>query len=78
MKEKKKFSLTWLIPAVVIVALILWCIYFPINLFTGLGEDAEPSVTTVMVHVFDGENPRADITEAQQLEEIMAQLKAVR
>ena len=55
MKEKKKLSLTWLIPAVVIVVLILWCIYFPMNLFTGLDEDAEPSVATVMVHVFDGE-----------------------
>ena len=78
MKEKKKLLPLWLIPTVVIIALILWCIYFPINLFTGLGEDAEPSVTTVMVHVFDGENPRADITEAQQLEEIMAQQKEVR
>lgn len=78
MKEKKKLLPLWLIPTVVIIALILWCIYFPMNLFTGLDEDAEPSVATVMVHVFDGENPRADITDPQQLEEIMAQLKAVR
>lgn len=78
MKEKKKFSPLWLIPAVIVVALILWCIYFPLNMFTGLNEDAEFSVATVMIHVFDGENPQFDTTDPQQLSEIMAQLEKVR
>lgn len=57
--KKKKLSPLWLIPAVVIVALILWCIYFPLTMFMGLDKEAEPLSATVIV---------SDATTAPEIE----------
>lgn len=46
--KKKKLSPLWLIPAVVIVVMILWCIYYPLPMFMGLDKDAEPLSATVL------------------------------
>ena len=79
MKEKKKFSPLWLIPAVVVIALILWCIHFPLNMFAGLNEDAEPLSATVMVDQVP-ETPAITFAtnDTEQLSEIMEQLRSVR
>lgn len=79
MKEKKKLSPLWLIPAVVIIALILWCIRFPLTMFAGLSEDAEPLSATVMVDQVP-ETPAITFAtnDTEQLSEIMEQLRSVR
>ena len=45
--KKKKLSPLWLIPAVVIVALILWCIHFPLTRIAGFSKSVEPLHATV-------------------------------
>ena len=77
--KKKKLSPLWLIPAVVIVALILWCIYFPLTMFAGLRADAEPLSATVLVDQVP-ETPAITFTtnDTEQLSEIMEQLRSVR
>ena len=49
MMKKKRLSPLWLIPAVVIVALILWCIRYPLTMFMGLDKDAELLSATILV-----------------------------
>lgn len=77
--KKKKLSPLWLIPAVVIIALILWCIRFPLTMFAGLSEDAEPLSATVMVDQVP-ETPAITFAtnDTEQLSEIMEQLRSVR
>ena len=77
--KKKKLSPLWLIPAVVIVALILWCIYFPLTMFAGLRADTEPLSATVLVDQVP-ETPAITFTtnDTEQLSEIMEQLRSVR
>ncbi len=79
MKEKKKLSPLWLIPTVVIIALILWCIRFPLTMFAGLRADAEPLSATVLVDQVP-ETPAITYAtnDAEQLSEIMEQLRGVR
>lgn len=79
MKEKKNFSLLWLIPAVVIVALILWCIHFPLTMFAGLNKDVEPLSATVFLDQAP-ETPAITFAtnDTEQLSEIMEQLRGVR
>ena len=77
--KQKKLSPLWLIPAVVIVALILWCIHFPLPVFAGLSEDAEPLSATVMVDRVPEIPMTAYITDdGEELEQIMTQLRSVR
>ncbi len=76
--KKKKPSPLWLIPAVVIVALILWCIHFPLTMFMGVNEETELSAATVTIFKIEEPNPIADITDPQQLEQIMETLNSVR
>lgn len=79
MKEKKKFSPLWLIPAVVIIALILWCIHFPLTVFAGLEKDTEPISATVMVdQVPDVPSITFFTNDAEQLNEIVKHLCGVR
>lgn len=77
--KKKKLSPLWLIPAVVIIALILWCIRFPLTMFAGLRADAEPLSATVLVDQVP-ETPAITFTtnDTEQLSEIMEQLRSVR
>ena len=77
--KKKKLSPLWLIPAVVIVALILWCIRFPLTMFAGLRADTEPLSATVLVDQVP-ETPAITFTtnDTEQLSEIMEQLRSVR
>ena len=77
--KKKKLSPLWLIPAVVIVALILWCIRFPLTMFAGLRGDTEPLSATVLVDQVP-ETPAITFTtnDTEQLSEIMEQLRSVR
>ena len=77
--KKKKLSPLWLIPTVVIVALILWCIRFPLTMFAGLRADTEPLSATVLVDQVP-ETPAITFTtnDAEQLSEIMEQLRSVR
>lgn len=79
MKEKKKFSPLWLIPAVVIIALVLWCIHFPLTTFAGLNKDVEPLSATVLVDQVP-ETPAITFAtnDTEQLSEIMEQLRSVR
>lgn len=77
--KKKKLSPLWLIPAVVIVALILWCIYFPLTMFMGLDEDAEVLLATVMVS--DATTaPEIEFTtdDTDELAQIVENLRGVR
>ena len=79
MKEKKKFSLLWFIPAVVIVALILWCIYFPLTAFAGIDKDAELESATIMVFEAGGISDLAfNTNDSQRLAEIIEQLRSTR
>lgn len=79
MKEKKKFSPLWLIPAVVVIALILWCIHFPLTMFAGLSEDAEPLSATVMVDRVPEIPMTAYMTDdTEELNQIVEQLRGVR
>ena len=77
--KKKKLSPLWLIPAVVIVALILWCIHFPLTRIAGFGKSVEPLHATVF---FDQVPETPAITYAtddpEQLRELAEQLRSVR
>lgn len=77
--KKKKLSPLWLIPAVVIIALILWCIRFPLTMFAGLRADTEPLSATVLVDQVP-ETPAITFAtnDTEQLSEIMEQLRSVR
>ena len=77
--KKKKLSPLWLIPTVVIVALILWCIHFPLTMFAGLSEDAEALSATVMVDQVP-ETPAITYAtdDPEQLRELAEQLRSVR
>ncbi|MBQ2782899.1 MAG: hypothetical protein IJE94_06890 [Oscillospiraceae bacterium] len=77
--KKKKLSPLWLIPAVVIIALILWCIRFPLTMFAGLSEDAEPLSATVMVDRVPEIPMTAYMTDdTEELNQIVEQLRGVR
>jgi len=77
--KKKKLSPLWLIPAVVIVALILWCIHFPLTRIAGFSKNVEPLHATVF---FDQVPETPAITYAtddpEQLRELAEQLRSVR
>lgn len=77
--KKKKLSPLWLIPAVVIVALILWCIHFPLTRIAGFSKSVEPLHATVF---FDQVPETPAITYAtddpEQLRELAEQLRSVR
>ena len=77
--KKKKLSPLWLIPAVVIVALILWCIHFPMTRIAGFSKSVEPLPATVF---FDQVPETPAITYAtddpEQLRELAEQLRSVR
>ena len=79
MKEKKKLSPLWLIPAVVIAAMVLWCIYFPLTSLAGFSKSVEPLHATVF---FDKVPETPAITYAtddpEQLSELAEQLRGVR
>jgi len=77
--KKKKLSPLWLIPAVVIIALILWCIRFPLTRIAGLSEDAEPLSATVMVDRVPEIPMTAYMTDdTEELNQIVEQLRGVR
>ena len=77
--KKKKLSPLWLIPTVVIVALILWCIRFPLTMFAGLSENAEPLSATVMVDRVPEIPMTAYMTDdTEELNQIVEQLRGVR
>ena len=79
MKEKKKLSPLWLIPAVVIIALILWCIHFPLTMFMGLDKDAEIASAGIGIYHADAKSEIPFSTnDSQQLAEIVEQLQKVR
>lgn len=78
MKEKKKLSPLWLIPAVVIVALILWCIRFPLTMFMGLDKDAEFVVATVTALDREESYPDFNTNDPQQLAQIVGELRSTR
>lgn len=79
MKEKKKLSPLWLIPAVVIIALILWCIHFPLTMFMGLDKDAEIASAGIGIYHADAKSELPFSTnDPQQLSEIVEQLQKVR
>lgn len=77
--KKKKLSPLWLIPAVVIIALILWCIRFPLTGIAGFSKNVEPLHATVF---FDQVPETPAITYAtddpEQLSELAEQLRSVR
>lgn len=77
--KKKKLSPLWLIPAVVIIALILWCIHFPLTRIAGFSKSVEPLHATVF---FDQVPETPAITYAtddpEQLRELAEQLRSVR
>lgn len=79
MKTKKKLSPLWLIPAVVIVAMILWCIHFPLTMFMGLDKGAEFSSAGMAIYKVDA---KAEIqfstNDPQRLAEIVEELRTVR
>ena len=77
--KKKKLSPLWLIPAVVIVALILWCIHFPLTMFMGLDKDAEIASAGIGIYHADAKSEIPFSTnDSQQLAEIVEQLQKVR
>ena len=77
--KKKKLSPLWLIPAVVIVALILWCIRFPLTMFMGLDKDAEIASAGIGIYHADAKSEIPFSTnDSQQLAEIVEQLQKVR
>lgn len=77
--KKKKFSLLWLIPAVVIVAMVLWCIHFPLTMFMGLDKDAEIASAGIAIYHADAKSEIPFGTnDPQQLTEIVEQLQKVR
>ena len=77
--KKKKLSPLWLIPAVVIVALILWCIRFPLTMFMGLDKDAEIASAGIGIYHADAKPEIPFSTnDSQQLAEIVEQLQKVR
>lgn len=79
MKEKKKFSPLWLIPAVVIVALILWCIHFPLTMFMGLDKDAELESATIVVFESGGISELTfNTNDSELLAEIAKELRDTR
>ncbi len=79
MKEKKKLSPLWLVPAVVVIILVLWCIHFPLTMFMGLDKDAEIEVATLAVYPASGGGEIAfNTNDRQQLDEIMEKLQTVR
>lgn len=75
MKRQKKFSPFWIIPAMVIVALILWCIYFPLSMFMGLDKNVDIQLATVAVHedvaVSAGTYSTEDPEQLAQFEELL-------
>ncbi|MBQ2782073.1 MAG: hypothetical protein IJE94_02610 [Oscillospiraceae bacterium] len=77
--KKKKLSPLWLIPAVVIVAMVLWCIHFPLTRIAGFSKSVEPLHATVF---FDQVPETPAITYAtddpEQLRELAEQLRSVR
>ncbi|MBO5122294.1 MAG: hypothetical protein J6B99_03945, partial [Oscillospiraceae bacterium] len=76
--KKKKLSPLWLIPAVVIVALILWCIRFPLTMFMGLDKDAEFVVATVTALDREESYPDFNTNNPQQLAQIVGELRNTR
>lgn len=76
--KKKKLSPLWLIPAVVIIALILWCIRFPLTMFMGLDKDAEFVVATVTVLDREESYPDFNTNDPQQLAQIVGELRSTR
>ena len=76
--RKKKLSPLWLIPAVVIVALILWCIRFPLTMFMGLDKDAEFFVATVTALDREESYPDFNTNDPQQLAQIVGELRSTR
>lgn len=76
--KKKKLSPLWLIPAVVIVALILWCIRFPLTMFMGLDKDAEFVVATVTALDREESYPDFNTNDPQQLAQIVGELRSTR
>ena len=76
--KKKKLSPLWLIPAVVIVALILWCIHFPLTMFMGLDKDAEFFVATVTALDREESYPDFNTNDPQQLAQIVGELRSTR
>ena len=77
--KKKKLSPLWLIPAVVIVALILWCIHFPLTMFMGLNKDAEPlSATVLWDQVPETPVITYSTNDANELANIVGNLRSVR
>ena len=76
--KKKKLSPLWLIPAVVIVALILWCIHFPLTMFMGLDKDAEFVVATVTALDREESYPDFNTNDPQQLAQIVGELRSTR
>ena len=76
--KKKKLSPLWLIPAVVIVALILWCIHFPLTMFMGLDKDAEFVVATVTVLDREESYPDFNTNDPQQLAQIVGEQRSTR
>ena len=77
--KKRKLSPLWLIPAVVIVALILWCIHFPLTMFMGLNKDAEPlSATVLWDQVPETPVITYSTNDANELANIVGNLRSVR
>lgn len=76
--KKKKLSPLWLIPAVVIIALILWCIRFPLTMFMGLDKDAEFVVATVTALDREESYPDFNTNDPQQLAQIVGELRSTR
>ena len=76
--KKKKLSPLWLIPAVVIVAMVLWCIHFPLTMFMGLDKDAEFVVATVTALDREESYPDFNTNDPQQLAQIVGELRSTR
>ena len=76
--KKKKLSPLWLIPAVVIVAMVLWCIHFPLTMFMGLDKDAEFFVATVTALDREESYPDFNTNDPQQLAQIVGELRSTR
>lgn len=76
--RKKKLSPLWLIPAVVIVAMVLWCIHFPLTMFMGLDKDAEFFVATVTALDREESYPDFNTNDPQQLAQIVGELRSTR
>ena len=76
--KKKKLSPLWLIPAVVIVAMVLWCIHFPLTMFMGLDKDAEFFAATVTALDRGESYPDFNTNDPQQLAQIVGELRSTR